>query len=606
MLVLLRAAVVVDAVIKLISFIYNSIYMRANLLLLLSKTTEQHNKWGGRFLKTFSKELSIIMAAQSAATLSAAGSSSSPLLSARKKKHGLFVLSVLFLLGFVFVSFRVLTTDASLCEEKQQRKKNRLETNVMREEETIGDDDDDDDDSDDENTKNTKNDKNGEERDGFVFSSSSGIMNKKRGGEELDVSTTTTKTAAQNNDGVEEEEEEEEEVGEDNDAKKSRTGTEDEDEDGKGSSNTKKRSRRGPSGCTPNRVREFTAEALKNPKGGDSSETTTSKVWLDAFGDDLAKRYNFTTCAVVGNSGSLLRPPRLNNDIDEHEVVIRLNAAPTSGRYGQRVGRKTTLRFLNAARAKTYLVGGCSKTMPCDEGSTLVATRGMPFAPSKVITNAHLSIVRGRRLDLGEGEEEEENPQRQKRKAAMEAQVLKMSEPERERLSVAQPPSNSMGAVKRVMKAYKSAYVEKCGEDDAKRLFKGPDTPSTGFMAVIFALHMCSETVSVYGFKKQLKPYQYFRMRVKPSEVHDFTVEAEILKAMAKDGVLRMPGVVQDRIRKSGSSSVSIDSESSSSVKKSSSSSSSSSSDSLEKEDDDASEKENADEWFENFVSSSN
>ena len=62
-------------------------------------------------------------------------------------------------------------------------------------------------------------------------------------------------------------------------------------------------------------------------------------------------------------------------------------------------------------------------------------------------------------------------------------------------------------------------------------------------MAVIFALHMCSETVSVYGFKKQLKPYQYFRMRVKPSEVHDFTVEAEILTAMAKDGVLRMPGM---------------------------------------------------------------
>ena len=311
---------------------------------------------------------------------------------------------------------------------------------------------------------------------------------------------------------------------------------------------TKKRSKRGPSGCTPNRVREFTAEALKNPKGGDTSETT-NKVWLDAFGEDLSKRYNFTTCAVVGNSGSLLRPPRLNNDIDEHEVVIRLNAAPTSGRYGQRVGRKTTLRFLNAARAKTYLVGGCSKTMPCDEGSTLVATRGMPFAPSKVITNAHLSIVRGRRLDFGEEDfEDEENLHRQKRKAAMESQVLKMSEPERERLSVAQPPSNSMGAVKRVIKAYKSAYIEKCGEDDAKRLFKGPETPSTGFMAVIFALHMCSETVSVYGFKKQLKPYQYFRMRVKPSEVHDFTVEAEILTAMAKDGVLRMPGIVQDRV----------------------------------------------------------
>ena len=58
---------------------------------------------------------------------------------------------------------------------------------------------------------------------------------------------------------------------------------------------TKKRGKRGPSGCTPNRVREFTAEALKNPKGGDTSETT-SKVWLDAFGEDVSKRYNFTTC----------------------------------------------------------------------------------------------------------------------------------------------------------------------------------------------------------------------------------------------------------------------------------------------------------------------
>ena len=39
---------------------------------------------------------------------------------------------------------------------------------------------------------------------------------------------------------------------------------------------------------------------------------------------------------------------------------------------------------------------------------------------------------------------------------------------------------------------------------------------------------------------------------MKPSEVHDFTVEAEILTAMAKDGVLRMPGVVQDRIERVG------------------------------------------------------
>ena len=132
--------------------------MRANwFVVLLSKTTEQHTTSGGNFLKTFqelSKTSWLLNRLQLFRQLVLP-----PLLSysARKKKHGLFVLSVLFLLGFVFVSFRVLTTDESLCEEKQQRKKNRLETNVMREEETIGDDDDDDDDSDDENTKTTKN-----------------------------------------------------------------------------------------------------------------------------------------------------------------------------------------------------------------------------------------------------------------------------------------------------------------------------------------------------------------------------------------------------------------------------------------------------------------
>jgi hypothetical protein len=376
----------------------------------------------------------------------------------------------------------------------------------------------------------------------------------------------------------------------------------------KSSSTNRKPSSSSSSGCTPNKVREFTAEALKNPKELQRTQEQ-KREWFDVFGEDLRKRYNFTTCAVVGNSGNLLRPPRLNTDIDEHSVVIRLNAAPTSGRYGQRVGRKTTLRFLNAARAKTYLVGGCSRTMPCDEGSTLVATRGMPFAPQKVITNAHLSVVRGRNLVLKDDDDsniiinvndnKDLSPQMEKRKNAMETQLLKMSDPESERLSVAQAPSNAIGAVKRVIKAYKSAYVEKCGEEEAKKLFKGPETPSTGFMAVIFALHMCSETVSVYGFKKQLKPYQYFRMRVKPSEVHDFTVEAEILKAMAKDGVLRMPGIVQERIRGGGGGKKGVVNKTNNSIVSISSSSSSSSSSSNKKP---IGKNSDDDEWFDSFL----
>ena len=543
---------------------------------------------------SFSFKSSSQMAAVSSSSSSSSPVSSLSSTSNARRRHGtatqpFFVLSLLFLLGGLFVLVKVRTTSDAFCEDDMS---NRLESE--REEE-------------------------GDDRDMF-FASSNG---KERLEEEVEAMMTTSTTGDANEAGrsAARDERGEKDYDDDDDESLKDTTTKilaetKEEETGStgnrhnNTASTKKRSKRGPSGCTPNRVREFTAEALKNPKGGDTSETT-SKVWLDAFGEDVSKRYNFTTCAVVGNSGSLLRPPRLNNDIDEHEVVIRLNAAPTSGRYGQRVGRKTTLRFLNAARAKTYLVGGCSKTMPCDEGSTLVATRGMPFAPSKVITNAHLSIVRGRRLDFGEEDfEDEENLHRQKRKAAMESQVLKMSEPERERLSVAQPPSNSMGAVKRVIKAYKSAYIEKCGEDDAKRLFKGPETPSTGFMAVIFALHMCSETVSVYGFKKQLKPYQYFRMRVKPSEVHDFTVEAEILTAMAKDGVLRMPGIVQDRVRGGGKKGEGIITTSSdigsinSGDSVGSNSNSSNGGTSSEKEGSNT-ENGNVDEWFDEFISSS-
>ena len=66
----------------------------------------------------------------------------------------------------------------------------------------------------------------------------------------------------------------------------------------------------------------------------------------------LAPRYNrdFKTCAVVGNSGSLLET-QFGFDIDKNEAVIRFNAAVTQG-YEQFVGQKTTVRLLNAVDYK--------------------------------------------------------------------------------------------------------------------------------------------------------------------------------------------------------------------------------------------------------------
>lgn len=63
----------------------------------------------------------------------------------------------------------------------------------------------------------------------------------------------------------------------------------------------------------------------------------------------------FATCAVVGNSGSLLET-QFGEDIDAHEVVFRFNAGKTEG-YEQFVGYKTTFRILNSPDAKAPFGG---------------------------------------------------------------------------------------------------------------------------------------------------------------------------------------------------------------------------------------------------------
>lgn len=62
---------------------------------------------------------------------------------------------------------------------------------------------------------------------------------------------------------------------------------------------------------------------------------------------DLPSMADFSTCAVVGSSGSLLER-RMGVEIESHTAVFRVNDAPTQG-YEAHVGRKTTLRVQNIA-----------------------------------------------------------------------------------------------------------------------------------------------------------------------------------------------------------------------------------------------------------------
>ena len=60
--------------------------------------------------------------------------------------------------------------------------------------------------------------------------------------------------------------------------------------------------------------------------------------------DSSTSGMSFKTCALVGNSAILSSGPAAGKFIDAHDVVFRLNQAPTK-KYEDRVGKKTTVRI---------------------------------------------------------------------------------------------------------------------------------------------------------------------------------------------------------------------------------------------------------------------
>ena len=67
------------------------------------------------------------------------------------------------------------------------------------------------------------------------------------------------------------------------------------------------------------------------------------------------ENYKFKTCAVVGNSGVLLKSKQ-GREIDEHEKVFRINYAPTAG-YEEDVGSRTDFDFVNLQHVKPFIAG---------------------------------------------------------------------------------------------------------------------------------------------------------------------------------------------------------------------------------------------------------
>ncbi|XP_073015616.1 beta-1,6-galactosyltransferase GALT29A-like [Primulina eburnea] len=71
-----------------------------------------------------------------------------------------------------------------------------------------------------------------------------------------------------------------------------------------------------------------------------------AKVAVEEYSGTKGSRKRYKSCAVVGNSGILLRSDH-GKLIDSHEIVIRLNNARTVG-YERNVGVKTSVSFINS------------------------------------------------------------------------------------------------------------------------------------------------------------------------------------------------------------------------------------------------------------------
>ena len=90
---------------------------------------------------------------------------------------------------------------------------------------------------------------------------------------------------------------------------------------------------------------------------------------------------DYTTCAIVGNSQTMLTASR-GSEIDAHGVVVRLNNAPTLG-FERFVGGRTTHRLLNGVWTQRYgrdsiESNRVANVMPLEVGVTAVATRAIP------------------------------------------------------------------------------------------------------------------------------------------------------------------------------------------------------------------------------------
>eukprot|EP00854_Cymbomonas_tetramitiformis_P000651 gene651-1083_t len=167
-------------------------------------------------------------------------------------------------------------------------------------------------------------------------------------------------------------------------------------------------------------------------------------------------KFRGASCAVVGNSG-ILKMTQYGAEIDAHDVVVRLNQAPTRG-YEKHVGQKTNIRLLNALWSREYSVKQkwINWELPVEPNVTFIASRG-----ETVVQNFKNLYSR-----------------------------MKMSKPDAAVLMIS---SRVVSKTKLLLGTFRG-----CMTSGGRSRYNGGGVPSSGLVAAFAFKELC-RTVSVYG-----------------------------------------------------------------------------------------------------------
>lgn len=230
-------------------------------------------------------------------------------------------------------------------------------------------------------------------------------------------------------------------------------------------------------------------------------------------------KWGYKTCAIVGNSGSLLLGSH-GEEIDAHEAVLRMNNAPVGGKFLKEVGQKTSFNLINFHWAKAItertpvaqrdaLLLMYEATLSHLRNDAYPKLMRMHAQGSLSVVPIMLSpdfVIRGYTtwLQLKDLIEKEKTAERM------------------ERAGLGRGGEGGRGGGP-IAPHLKAAYKRK---------------PMSGFFAMLFMLQVCDE-VNMYGFSNwrpshDKVPYHYFDRVKGTTAVHSFDLSMEVFNAVAR------------------------------------------------------------------------